>query len=550
MKRISSFLLIPAGLLFLFLALLPGKKPVPRLVVYIVVDQMRDDYLDRFDPFFRGGFRYLLDHGVRFTHAFHDHAYTATAPGHFVLATGVYPGRGGVIANDWYNREKGDMVYCVADDQARVLSGRSRPVSYRGIPFTALGDWMKARDSSSKVFAVSSKDRGAVLLGGRHPDGVYWLDSNTGEYVTSDYYTDRYPEWMQTFRASRPIERYVGLTWTRLLDDDSVYIRNSREDDFSPEASGERVDKNAVFPHFFPEAAGEDPIHFWALWESPWLDALTLDLARVILDHEPLGKDAVPDLLAISLSVADGVGHRYGPFSQEVMDMFLRLDRFLGDLFDHLDQTIGMEKVLVVLSSDHGVAMMPEYAERLGMESGRLRRRMNEALDRLKDHLEEEWGPGRYIENYSNGVITYDMKTLKNKGISREKMDRMVTGFLREHPGVLEVTSRLDLMGDSRLDPVGELWRHQFHPVLSGDLFITFKENYVWRDPVGTGHGSPHAYDRQVPVVFSGPGLEPVVIGDTIRTVDVAPTVARLLGIAVPQDIDGKPLELSDPGEK
>ncbi|MFQ6615546.1 MAG: alkaline phosphatase family protein [Fidelibacterota bacterium] len=541
MKRTPGLLLVPLAILLVFLTLYPAKPAVPRMVLYLVVDQMRDDFLDRFDPLFEGGFRYLLDNGIRFTHTFHDHAYTATAPGIFAVASGVHPGRGTIIANDYYDREKGDMMYCVADDQARVLSGKSRPVSYRNVPFTALGDWMKSSDPSSKVFAVSSKDRAAVLLGGRRPDGVYWLDSNTGEYVTSDYYVDRYPDWLQAFRAARPIDAYVGLTWTRLLSDERVYLEYSREDPFPPEASGS---KNAEFPHRFPETAGEDPIHFWALWESPWLDAFTFDLARVILENEPLGKDAVPDLLAISPSVTDGVGHRYGPFSQEVMDTFLRLDRLIGELITFLDQTVGMENVLVVLTSDHGAAMMPEYAERLGLEAGRLGKRMSQVLEELEGHLRKRWGPGTYIENYSNGTLTYEMETLAEKGLSREAMDRAVTNLLMENPWILKVVSRTDLMSGRELDPIGELWRHQFHPELSGDLFVSFKENYVWRDPVGTGHGTVHDYDRQVPLVFSGPGLKSGVIGDTVRTVDVAPTIAHLLGIPIPENLDGKVLDV------
>lgn len=534
-----------AFLVFRMLAVLcHAEVESPKLVVFIVVDQMRNDYLDRFGDLFEGGLKYLLEKGVRCTNTYHAHAYTATAPGHLALISGLFPGTAGIIGNDWYDRSKKKMVHCVADEKARLLSGDGTAVSYGNVGASALGDWIKAAHSQSKVFSVSSKDPAAVLMGGRNADGVFWLDWGSGEYVTSDYYMKQYPDWIQRFNGGKPLDRYVGKTWTRLSSDESIYVSRAREDEFPPEASGDNKASTSAFPHYYPHETGEEPIHYWALWESPWLDAVALELAKVIVRNEDLGQDEHPDFLGISLSLADGVGHRYGPYSQETMDMFLRMDQFLQDFFDFLNKEVGLRNILLVLSSDHGVAMLPEYARRLGLETGRVGGRMKNLARDLEQELRYRWGDGSYIENLSGGNVYYNRETLEEKGISESEANAVVIPRLQEEKWIQEIHSRAKIETNTDLSYFGLLWRNQYHPERSGDLFLTFKENYVWKYPAGTGHGTPHDYDTKVPLIFVGATIAPGLINERVRTVDVAPTMASLLKIDHPTGLDGRPLDL------
>ncbi len=542
---VSKFVAILIFLCHILAVACVGESRGPKLVVFLVVDQMRNDYLDRFTDLYEGGFRYLLDNGLRLTETYHEHAYTATAAGHLVLASGVFPGTAGIISNSWYVRKVKEMVYCVADENARPLSGSGPAVSYENVNASALGDWIKSSYPRSKVFAVSSKDRSAILLGGKNPDGVFWFDSNAGEFVSSDYYMEEYPEWFRELNREKTIDNYVGKTWMRLLADESVYVERSREDEYPPEGSGEGEGDGSTFPHHYPVETGEEPVHYWALWGTPWLDALTLELAETVILKADLGKDEYPDLLGVALSAADGVGHRYGPFSQETMDMFLRLDKFLAEFFSFLDENVGLENTLLVLSSDHGVAMLPEFAEQLGLDAGRIRTSMEVVIHKVEKTLEERWGAGEYIENSSSGCIYYNRNTMVNKGIAIPEVDSVVIPLLVKESWINDVHSRAEIEGGGNLDHIGQLWRNQYHPDLSGDLFLTFGENYIWKDPPGTGHGTPHGYDTHVPLILSGSAIESGTFHERLRTVDVAPTISHLLGIEYPGDIDGHPLDLS-----
>jgi predicted AlkP superfamily pyrophosphatase or phosphodiesterase len=541
MMRISRFNVLVIFFLLTVACIRCGKTDRPGLVVFIVVDQMREDTFDRFQDLFRHGLRFLREEGVYFSEVRHDHAYTATSSGHFAISTGRFPGKVGVTGNYLYNRENEEKRYCVEDLESSVLSGNSRACSFRNFSCTALADWVRSVSPESKVWSVSVKTHAAVPLGGQDPDGVFWFDFNSGEFITSDYYMSEYPEWFFRFTQKWYPDRYFGQTWKRILDDPALYAAKSRADDFFAEAR-EGTGGEPSFPHVLPEVPPENPKDYGCLEEFPWLDETTLNLARTILVEENLGKDKFTDLLMISLSMPDLIGHRYGPFSQESMDTFLRLDRMLGEFFMYMDSTIGIKNTLIVLTSDHGCTPLPEFSRTQGHEAGRIDRFLRGYDAQLNRVLAEIWGEGRYIEVVSNNSIYYDYETMAEKGISSGEIDSVLVPMILKEAWAGKVYTRRQLLGDTDLDRYGRLWRNQFHPENSGDLFVTPEAYYLIWGPFGTTHEDAHDYNRHVPFVLAGWGLEAEVVHDSVSTVDIAPTVAYLLKYPFPGDLDGEPV--------
>lgn len=515
----------------------------PRLVVVLIVDQMRADYLARFRSQFDGGLAWLVENGVVFSDAHHDHAATSTSPGHATLATGFFPSRHGIVGNDYCNRQTGRPAYSFADSTSEILgypdaAGRSP----RNLLRDGLADWVRAESPASRIFAVAIKDRAAIPLGGRRPDGAYWYQSTTGNFVTSSYYRTDYPAWVAAFNASDRAERYYGGAWRKLLPD-SAY-RLSREDDFAAESDS----MSRTFPHRFAVGVrGPDRQYYAQLPETPFGDELTLAFAAELLIEESLGRDEHPDLLFIGLSSADYIGHAYGPYSQEVQDYYLRLDQMLADFFARLGQTVPPGETLIVLSADHGVMVMPEQLSRSGVEAGRTDprpiradvRRLLETAVELGDvdvvpRLREASG---WCFDFGNASVSEARKAALRRRLADSMQAR----------GDLEVVYTYDeLESGSGHGALFEKFIHSFHPDRSGDLVYAPREHYlVTTIATRTSHGSPYEYDTHVPLVFAGAMLRPKRVDGIVRTVDLAPTLATLLGIPTPADLDGRDLGLA-----
>ena len=327
----------------------------PRLVLVITVDQGRYEYFERFRPAFKGGLKRLLDRGVVFTNAHQDHADTSTAPGHASLATGLYPAHSGIIANDWFDRESGEEMYSVEDWRSPILefggsssshetspsSGRSP----RNMLATGLADWMKEANPQSKTLAVGGKDRSAIPMGGKKADGAYWYDQGSGNWATSRYYMDRYPEWVDAFQKRKMPDSYFGRAWESLPVSPGTYA----------ELGIEELDRG-VYQWQLPHPLGGASItpgqgFYQEFYGSPYVDSYLAEFAKAIIEGESLGTDASPDFLALCFSSVDIVGHAHGPNSPEILDTFLRLDLALGELFEYLDDRIGMDRVAVALSA-------------------------------------------------------------------------------------------------------------------------------------------------------------------------------------------------------
>ncbi|HEY7636403.1 MAG TPA: alkaline phosphatase family protein [Gemmatimonadales bacterium] len=503
-------------MLFL-LILLPAPRP-PRptsLVVLLVVDQMRPDYLVRYGPQFTGGFRNLLDHGVFFQRGEQDHAVTQTAPGHSTLLSGREPARTGIVRNS----------LGVVDSASPLLDGSVPGASPRRFRGTALYDWMVARDSLSRALSVSRKDRGAILPIGRARASVYWYHG--AGFTTSRYYADSLPNWVREFNARRGPERLAGAVWRLRLPPASY-----AEADRMPYENGGR---DFVFPHRLP---GSPDSAAAALIDFPWMDSLTLSLALEGVRALGLGKRPSPDLLSISLSSTDAVGHAFGPDSRELHDHLLWLDLWLGRFLDSLTTLVSRDRILLVLTADHGVQPFPE-AGPLGA-AGRVR--LGELVSRTGAELARRYGTDFGL-SFESGLLTVDTLGLHAKGISIDSLARTLARAAGRKPGVLRVFTPRTLAQASDADREALLWRHLI-PQDYGWLFcISLKPGYVWSDGEAVAeHGTTAPEDVRVPILFWGGGLKPARIARPVRTVDIAPTLARRLGIRPAEALDGSAL--------
>jgi predicted AlkP superfamily pyrophosphatase or phosphodiesterase len=510
--------------------------------VVLVVDQMRADYLDRFGPQFTGGFARLLENGANFTEAHHDHAATMTAPGHATISTGVYPARHGIIGNDFFERTEDRDVYNSLDEWAPILgypdaSGRSP----RRLRREGLGDWLQRASPASKVYSVAIKDRAAIMMGGQDPDGVYWYRESAGTFVTSSHYASAYPAWVDSFNTSGLVESFFTRGWTRLLPEDQYGA--SREDSFPAEAGGRRFTFPYNFSELFDDGTGRPNRSYYSfLRRTPFGDEVTLEFAKAMVRNEGLGVDETPDILFVGASAGDYIGHRWGPYSQEIQDHYLRLDRYLGQFFSFLDETVGPDDYVVVLTGDHGVAAAPEEMKRRGYDARRVRgSEFREAVLGAVAGAVAELGvreqPGvRFLE----GLIFEASDAESAWPLS--PLSEAVAVRLREVDVIASAFSAEDV---SQADPEGRtavsMYRRSYHPERSPDVLLDLKPHYLFGGDIAQ-HGSPHPYDTHVPLIFDGPGFAPGWHAGRVRTVDVAPTLGALLGIEVPDDLDGRAL--------
>jgi predicted AlkP superfamily pyrophosphatase or phosphodiesterase len=513
------------------------------LVVVLVVDQMRADYLERFGGLFTGGFARLLQDGAVFTDARHDHAATYTAVGHATISTGVYPARHGIVGNEFFDREENREVYNSLDDQAPLLGDPEAPGrSPNRLLREGFGDWLKRASPDSKVFSVSIKDRAAIMMGAKQPDGVYWYHPSARGFVTSTYYESEYPDWVDAFNGSGLVDSYFARTWTRLLEPEAYTA--SREDSFPIESGG----RNFTFPYdlsVFDDGSGAPNQSYYSfLRRTPFGDEFTLEFARAIVTNENLGADDAPDILIVAASAADYIGHRWGPYSQEVQDHYLRLDGYLDSFFAFLNETVGAANYAVVLSGDHGVAAAPEEMARRGLDAQRIapavfRATVINALEGGVEALGLEEQPGI---SYLEGLLL-EFRDQRESDAWGSRFRAALATRLRDASFLLDAVSAEQVAAaDLEGDAVISMFRRSYHPSRSPDVMLHMKPYYLLSGDIAT-HGSAHIYDRHVPLIFLGNGYEPGWHTDQVRTVDIAPTLATLLGLDVPDDVDGVVLE-------
>jgi arylsulfatase A-like enzyme len=498
----------------------PAPDQVPTLVVFVTVDQLRTDYFERFASQLEGGLARLYRGGAVFTNAHHDHANTETAPGHASAMSGRFPYSTGIVRN----------AAGVQDPQAPLIGAAqgpgASPFRFRG---TTLTDWLRLKDPRSRALSVSRKDRGAILPIGRDPQDVYWY-SSSGMFTTSTWYADTLPPWVQRFNARRMPQSYAGKSWTLLMDESAYPEPDSLE-------AGSAA-ANAFFPHV---ASSSPDTAAWLLPNFPWMDEVTLAFALHGLNALQLGAGPQTDVLAISLSATDAVGHAFGPDSRELHDNILRLDRMLGAFLDSLYTLRDSAQVVVALTADHGVAPFPGVSERLG-------RRAPVYYDPRA--LIQDWravlssaGVPDGAATIEDGVLLLDRPALARANIDG---DSLVTAFIalaRRAPGVERVDRLRDLArADTARDAIARRWIHMLPPEMPAEAVITTAEYAV---PLGSSyaqHGSPWDYDTHVPVIFYGRPFRAGKYDAFARVVDMAPTLAWVTATQPLERLDGRVL--------
>ncbi len=488
----------------------------PSLIVLITVDQFRGDYLDRFGPQLKGGLARLVRGGAWFTSAHHDHAITETAPGHATLLAGRFPRSTGIMANR-----------IGVDDEAAPLVGASGAsgASPRRFQGTTLVDWLHARNSQSRTLSVSMKDRGAILPVGRSRADVYWYYPD-GRFTTSSYYRDVLPEWVERFNTRRLPQSFAGKSWTPLLPD-SAY---KEPDSVSVEMGG----VNFTFPHRIPDDSAQAAT---LVRVTPWMDEITLALALDGLRALSLGETSRTDVLAVSLSATDLIGHGYGPDSKEMHDNILRLDRSLGLFLDSLFKLRDPSHVAIVLTGDHGVGTIPELAPG-SVKPTPVRVDAPALAARLRGLAAAAGIDSNFVE-LDRQIVLADRNALKKRTAGLDTVLAMFALQARTVPGISRVDRFQDLLrGDTINDPVTRRWVHQFPAQGNVEMVITLTPLSIFAGLVAT-HGSPYDYDTHVPMIFAGPWFVPGRYPEFVRTVDLAPTLAEIAGVKPSERIDG-----------
>ena len=519
----------------------------PKLVVLIAVDQLRRDRLDATLP---GGLGRIVREGHVFSDAVLDHAATETCPGHVTMLTGRHPGPSGIIGNTYIDLETGARLYCVEDHavDAAVFGGGDEPGdgrSPRNLRVDTLGDWLKAADPDARVFSVSAKDRSAITLGGRHPDGAYWMIRDGAPiFTTSRYYRSGLPEWVEAFNhaGGGGLASRVPSHWTHARE--PLPGRRERVDDFP----GESDERSRVSPHPLHAASDEDFAD--NLYASPYVDDLTLAFARTLVEQEGLGDRDRPDLLAIALAGTDTVGHAYGPGSLEARDALLRLDASLGELLSFLESRVGKDRLLIALTADHGVLPLPEWLEATSalecpVEGGR--QRLLSFIFRLQVALHFELSPFSWPGFWVNvaSQLSVNRQLAADRGVSVLRVVAAAERWLEEQPVVREAWTRQEIARGK--DDFARLYRNSFDPQRSGDLAIQLEPTCLLAlRGAGTTHGSPYGYDRNVPIVFFGSGIAAGTSTGAAATVDIAPTLAARIGLIPRGDLDGRNLLPAD----
>jgi hypothetical protein len=498
MKKVLIFLLAAASLI-------AAEKP--KLVLAIAVDQFRYDYLLRFRSEYKEGLDRLLNRGAVFTNAYYEHFPTVTAIGHSTFLSGALPSVSGIVGNEWYDRDAGKTVTSVSDDSVKMLAGAGDGgASPHRLLVSTVGDELKiASGGRSRVIGVSIKDRSAILPAGHMADGAFWFDSKTGNFVSSTYYFAELPGWAGEFNAAHHADRYRGAVW---------------------------------IGHKMPDEPGAKLYN--AELGSPFANQLIEQFAEQAVEGERLGQRGVTDVLAISFSANDHVGHAVGPDAPEVHDISVRTDQVIGKLFQYLDGRLGMQNVLVVLTADHGVSPMPEVNQARHMPGGRMPSGI--VRDTVQAALTQKYGAGNWILSPGEYSLYLNLNLIREKNLDRAAVNQSAAEAALTIPHVARAYTREQLVnGAVQSDRLGRRVVNGFNVKRSADVSLLLEPYWLY-GAHGTSHGTPYGYDSHVPVIFMGPGIKAGRIDETIAVNDIAPTLATLLEIETPSGSSGRVL--------
>lgn len=514
----------------------------PKLVVGIVVDQMRFEFLNRFENHYsEGGFKRLISEGFSFRNAHFNYIPTKTGPGHASVYTGTTPKVHGVIANDWYEKVQKKMIYCVEDlDVTGVgASGKIGQRSPRNLLTSTITDELRIHfQNKSKVIGVSLKDRGSILPAGHNPNGAYWFDENSGNFITSTFYTNELPAWVQTFNARKLSSKYTKGKWEPLLDI-NTYVESAR--DHRDYENPFFMDLSPTFPYDLKAVRKTFGIHNTLMY-TPYGNTILVDFAEVAIEIEQLGADDITDFLAISFSSPDKIGHEFGPYSKEIQDTYVRLDRDLERLFKYLDEKVGEGEWTLFLTADHAIAELPKYLNEQKQSVHYFDNKQYKPL--LKKSVDEKFSATGIIENISNRQVFLNHDVLREKDIDQVEVKKYIVDLLLNMEGINSAydTREIGRYHETNLD-VGML-SAGINSKASGDVAYTLLPGWLSDYNLhhkGTNHGTGYSYDTHVPMLFYGWGIRK---GSTVNyhpITDIAPSISTLLNIKFPSGCTGHP---------
>jgi len=552
----------------------PAAKPKVKLAVLLVFDQLRGDYIDKWQPqFSEGGFKRLQTEGAWFTDCHYPYATTSTGPGHASILSGTSPYKHGIVNNEWYDAKAGAPVYCAGLARYQFVPAKPAPKPEPGKPVSTVAkpklagtpdlllsetvaDQLKiATNGKGKVFGLSLKDRSAILPAGKKPDGVYWFSE---KFITSNYYRDSLHPWVDAFNKSKQAESYFGKEWSRFKPDLN-YEKFAGPDDQIGEAKG--VGQGIKFPH--PMDGGKKELtktYYDALATSPFGNDILLALAKECIIAEKLGQDDVPDLLSVSFSSNDLVGHAWGPDSHEVLDMTLRSDAIVENFLKFLDEKVGKGNYSVVVTADHGICPLPEVSTKRGIDAKRFspiklilnaERHLAKTFggEELAEEPEPKEGepetpkkknPKRWIEDIAAPNIYLNQRLIKSKNLDPAKVAEELAKYLRTQEGIAKAYSRKDLKGTmEKDDAIGIRAQKSYFAARSGDVYVVIQPYYLLgSQSTGTSHGTPHAYDTHVPLLAFGPGVVGGKHAEKVTPQHAAPIMADFLGTKPPADCE------------
>lgn len=518
---------------------LAQKLEQPKLIVGIVVDQMRFNDLYRYyNLYSENGFKRLMNNGSNFINAYYNYVPTNTGPGHASIYTGTTPYFHGIINNDFYDRVKKKFVNCVQDDEVTTIGsdGSEGKKSPKNLLATTITDALKIfTNKKSKVYSFSIKDRGAILPAGHLADGAFWYDTKSGKFISSSFYLTKLPNWVEEFNRSGVVDKYISQTWNLLLDKKHYEINSPDESPFEPDFFNEG---KTSFPHSLNNLNNEEKYNKLAF--TPFINEILIELVKKAVIEEKLGKNSVPDFINISFSSTDLIGHTWGNNSYELMDTYLRLDLQLADFLSFLDKEIGKGNYLLFLTSDHGAIETPAFLKANKIPTGELSN--SKILDSLKAFCIRNYGSEKVIEAYSYGLIYLDKNFIKMNKLDYFKIEEDITHYLRTtFPEILKISKRsyLENLYPYRENP--DLILNGWNPAKSADIVFNLIPGYLFKFlNTGTTHGSQYAYDTHVPIIFYGWKVPTQIVTEKVYIVDIAPTIASLIRIAGPNASMGK----------
>ncbi len=511
----------------------------PKLIVGIVVDQMRQDFLNKYaDRYGEGGFKRLMKGGFMMKNGHYNYIPTYTGPGHASVYTGTTPATHGIISNSWFVKSTGQFMYCAGDSTVSNVGGTAGngQISPRNLLSTTITDELRfSTNKRSKVVGIAIKDRGASLPAG-HLGDAYWFDSENGEFMTSSYYYDTLPKWVQDFNAKKLVDNYLKQTWETLYPIET-YVQSIADD--NPYEAPFIGKDSPTFPYNLSELKDQNGGP-GLIASTPFGNSFTLDFAMAALEGENLGKGKDTDFLALSFSSPDYIGHRFGPASKEVEDNYLRLDKDIEKLLNYLDKTYGEDQYLIFLTADHGVAEVATHMAAEKVPAGNVN--LGYITSQLKGYMSASFGEGDWILNVSNDQVFLNEKLARDKNVDLEDIENELAVFLLRFRGIKEVYTATAMRNSAFASGRSALLQNGYNFKASGNLLLILEPGWLTGGAKGTSHGTGFTYDTHVPILFYGWNVKAGSSTRYTTVTDIAPTLSMMLGIRLPNGATGQPI--------